>query len=41
MIDVLATMESVTVRTKDNKALVGSGEIAGTPVLLTKPQTYM
>jgi len=41
VIDVLATMESVTVRTKDNKALVGSGEIAGTPVLLTKPQTYM
>jgi hypothetical protein len=41
VIDALATMEGVTVRTMDNKALVGSGEIAGMPVLLAKPQTYM
>jgi hypothetical protein len=41
VIDALATMEGVTVLTKGHKALVGSGEIAGTPVLLAKPQTYM
>lgn len=40
MIDCVAAMESVTVRSK-HKALVGSCEIAGSPIILAKPQTYM
>jgi PTH1 family peptidyl-tRNA hydrolase len=41
VLDRLAEREGVRISRKDSKALVGCGEIAGTPVLLAKPQTYM
>ena len=41
VLDRLAEREGIRMNRKDSKALVGSGEIAGTPALLVKPQTYM
>ncbi len=40
-IDRLAGRNGIRVTRPDSKALVGAGEIAGRPVLLAKPQTYM
>ena len=40
-IDRLAERHGIRVHRKDSKALVGSGEIDGHPVMLAKPQTYM
>jgi len=40
-IDRLAERHGIRVNRKDSKALVGVGEIDGTPVMLAKPQTYM
>src|SRR6266853_4849514 len=41
VIDLLAERHSIRVSRKDSKALVGPGEIAGKPVMLAKPQTFM
>lgn len=41
VIDLLAGRHSIRVNRKDSKALIGVGEIAGRPVMLAKPQTYM
>ena len=41
VVDRLAEMYSIRVSRKDSKALTGVGEIAGKPVMLAKPQTYM
>src|SRR5215470_10657829 len=41
VVDRLAEMHGIRVNRKDSKALVGVGEIAGKPVMLAKPQTYM
>lgn len=40
-IDRLAEMHAIRVNRKDSKALIGLGEIAGKPVMLAKPQTFM
>src|SRR5215467_9726755 len=37
----LAEMHAIRVNRKDSKALTGVGEIAGKPVMLAKPQTFM
>ena len=41
VVDRLAEMHSIRVNRKDSKALTGIGEIAGKPVMLAKPQTFM
>ena len=41
VIDRLAQMHGIGVTRRDSKALTGVGEIAGRPVMLAKPQTYM
>src|SRR6476661_7045306 len=41
VIDLLAEMYAIRVNRKDSKALAGVGEIAGKPVMLAKPQTFM
>src|SRR5579859_6265279 len=41
VVDRLAEMHAIRVSRKDSKALTGVGEIAGKPVMLAKPQTYM
>ena len=41
VIDLLAGRNSIRVNRNDSKALTGVGEIAGKPVMLAKPQTYM
>jgi len=41
VVDRLAEMYGIRVNRKDSKALAGVGEIAGKPVMLAKPQTYM
>src|SRR5256885_4945370 len=41
VIDLLAERHSIRVNRKDSKALTGVGEIAGKPVMLAKPQTFM
>jgi peptidyl-tRNA hydrolase, PTH1 family len=41
VVDRLAEMHAIRVTRKDSKALLGVGEIEGSPVLLAKPQTFM
>src|SRR5260370_1676460 len=41
VVDRLAEMHGIRVNGKDSKALTGVGEIAGKPVMLAKPQTFM
>jgi PTH1 family peptidyl-tRNA hydrolase len=41
VVDLLAERNNIRVTRKDSKALIGIGEIAGKPVCLAKPQTYM
>src|SRR5437867_6746713 len=41
VVDRLADMHGIRVNRKDSKALTGVGEIAGKPVMLAKPQTFM
>src|SRR5205085_9532242 len=41
VIDRLAEMHGIRVNRRDSKALAGVGEIAGKPVMLAKPQTFM
>jgi PTH1 family peptidyl-tRNA hydrolase len=41
VVDRLADMHAIRVNRKDSKALMGVGEIAGKPVMLAKPQTFM
>src|SRR5687768_6061660 len=41
LIDRLAVTHNITLGRLQNKALVGTGHIAGRPVILAKPQTYM
>jgi PTH1 family peptidyl-tRNA hydrolase len=41
VVDRLAEMHAIRVNRKDSRALTGVGEIAGKPVMLAKPQTYM
>ncbi|MEX2264769.1 MAG: aminoacyl-tRNA hydrolase [Bryobacteraceae bacterium] len=41
IVEVLAARHSVRLNRKDSKALAGVGEIAGCPVMLAQPQTYM
>src|SRR5258706_14734344 len=41
VVDRLAEMHNIRVNRKDSKALMGVGEIAGKPVMLVKPQTFM
>jgi len=41
VIDALAKRYRIPVRSKRNKALVGEGLIAGEPVVLAKPRTFM
>ena len=41
VVDRLAEMHAIRVSRKDSKALIGLGEIAGKPVMLAKPQTFM
>src|SRR5260370_24532896 len=41
VVDRLAEMHGIRVTRKESKALAGIGEIAGKPVMLAKPQTYM
>jgi peptidyl-tRNA hydrolase, PTH1 family len=41
VVDRLAEMHGIRVSRKDSKALIGLGEIAGKPVMLAKPQTFM
>ncbi len=40
-VDRLAARHAIRVTRKEDNALVGLGEIKGTPVVLVKPQTYM
>ena len=40
-IDALAAAEGISVANQQLRALVGRGTVAGTPVLLVKPQTFM
>lgn len=41
VVDRLAEQHAIRVTRPDSRALVGEGEIAGKPILLAKPQTYM
>src|SRR5712672_1693982 len=41
VVDRLAEMHGIRVGRKDSRALMGVGEIAGKPVMLVKPQTFM
>jgi peptidyl-tRNA hydrolase, PTH1 family len=41
VVDRLAEMHAIRVSRKDSRALIGLGEIAGKPVMLAKPQTFM
>jgi len=41
VVDRLAEMFAIRVNRKDSRALIGVGEIAGRPVMLAKPQTFM
>src|SRR5712692_4261034 len=41
VVDLLAERHSIRVSRKDSRALTGVGEIAGKPVMLAKPQTFM
>jgi PTH1 family peptidyl-tRNA hydrolase len=41
VVDALAARHNIRVTRKECQALVGQGTIAGKPVLLVKPQTYM
>src|SRR5882672_2949687 len=41
VVDRLAEMHGIRVNRRDSKALAGLGEIAGKPVMLVKPQTFM
>jgi len=41
VIDRLAEVHGIRVSRRDSKALTGAGQIAGKPVMLAKPQTYM
>jgi PTH1 family peptidyl-tRNA hydrolase len=41
VIDQLAEMHGIRVTRKDSQALMGLGAIAGQPVMLAKPQTFM
>jgi len=41
VIDRLAEAHSIPVTRRDSQALMGLGEIAGQPVMLAKPQTFM
>src|SRR3989442_11726691 len=41
VVDRLGEMHGIRVNRKDSKALGGVGEIAGKPVMLAKPQTFM
>jgi PTH1 family peptidyl-tRNA hydrolase len=41
VVERLAERESIRMNRKECQALVGSGEIQGTPALLAEPQTYM
>ncbi len=41
VVDELASRHHVELRTKKFKAIFGKGRVAGCPVLLSKPQTYM
>ena len=41
VVDRLAEMHGIRVNRKDSKVLAGVGEIAGKPVMLAKPQTFM
>ncbi len=41
VVDRLAERNGIRVGRKDSKALMGLGEIAGKPVMLAKPQTFM
>jgi peptidyl-tRNA hydrolase, PTH1 family len=41
VVDRLAEAHGIRVTRKDSKALMGLGEIAGKPVMLAKPQTFM
>jgi len=41
VVDVLAARHNIRVTRKECQALIGQGNIAGQPVLLAKPQTYM
>src|ERR1700686_378741 len=41
VVDRLAERHGIRVTRKDSKALTGVGEIAGKPVMLAKPQTFM
>jgi PTH1 family peptidyl-tRNA hydrolase len=40
-IDALAAAEGISVTSQQMRAVVGRGTVAGTPVLLVKPQTFM
>src|SRR5262245_8826009 len=40
-VDRLAERHGIRITRKDSHALTGVGEIAGHPVMLAKPQTYM
>ncbi|HLH00643.1 MAG TPA: aminoacyl-tRNA hydrolase [Bryobacteraceae bacterium] len=41
VVDRLAERNGIQVKRKDCRALVGQGKIAGKPVMLAKPQTFM
>jgi peptidyl-tRNA hydrolase, PTH1 family len=41
VVDRLAEQHGIRVNRKDSKALIGTGEIDGHPVMLAKPQTFM
>src|SRR5215472_13357861 len=41
VVDALAEKHGIRVNRRDSKALTGVGEIAGKPVMLAKPQTFM
>ena len=41
VVDRLAGRNGIRVSRKDSRALVGVGEVAGKPVMLAKPQTFM
>ena len=41
VVDRLAELHTIRINRKDSKALTGVGEIAGKPVMLAKPQTFM
>ena len=41
VVDLLGERQGIRVNRNDSKALIGFGEIAGKPVCLAKPQTFM